>query len=102
MFCPKCRSILLPKKEGLVCLRCGYKAKGEKEKTIKEKIKKEKKLEVVHKEEAEHLPISKEMECPKCGHKGAYYWEIQTRASDEPATRFFKCEKCKHTWREYD
>ncbi|RJQ19012.1 hypothetical protein C4580_05525, partial [Candidatus Woesearchaeota archaeon] len=21
--------------------------------------------------------------------------------ADEPATRFFKCTKCKHTWREY-
>ena len=41
-------------------------------------------------------------ECPKCGNKKAYFWEIQTRASDEPATQFFKCEKCKHTWRHYD
>ena len=39
--------------------------------------------------------------CEKCGHKVAYYWTQQTRAADEPETRFFKCEKCEYTWREY-
>jgi len=39
--------------------------------------------------------------CPKCGHEDAYTWEIQTRAGDEPATRFFECKKCKNKWREY-
>jgi len=40
-------------------------------------------------------------ECPKCKHKEAYYWLVQTRAADEAATRFFKCVKCMHTWRAY-
>ena len=40
-------------------------------------------------------------ECPKCGHNKAFFWEEQTRASDEPETSFFRCVKCKHTWREY-
>jgi len=26
---------------------------------------------------------------------------IQTRAADEPPTRFYRCTKCGHTWREY-
>ena len=30
------------------------------------------------------------------------YWEIQTRSADESPTRFFKCLKCKYSWREYD
>jgi len=102
MFCPKCGSILLPRKKELICPRCSYKAKGEKGRAIKEKIGKEKKVEVIEKEEAEHLPITTDVVCPKCGAKEAYHWEIQTRASDEPATRFFKCKKCKHIWREYD
>lgn len=101
MFCPKCGSILLPKKGWLICPRCSYKSKGENA-AVKEKAEHEKEVAVVCKEEAEHLPLTKDMTCPKCGHEGAYYWEIQTRAGDEPATRFFKCEKCKHTWREYD
>ena len=57
------------------------------------------KVEVIS-EEKEVLPLVS-AECTKCGHSMAYHWEIQTRAADEPATRFFKCEKCKHTWREY-
>ena len=39
--------------------------------------------------------------CSKCGHGIAFYWTQQTRAADEPETRFFKCAKCNHTWREY-
>jgi DNA-directed RNA polymerase subunit M len=31
----------------------------------------------------------------------AYFWTQQTRGADEPETRFFKCTKCSHTWREY-
>jgi DNA-directed RNA polymerase subunit M len=40
-------------------------------------------------------------ECDKCGHTEAYWWTEQTRSSDEPETQFFRCTKCKHTWREY-
>ena len=39
--------------------------------------------------------------CPKCANKEAYFWTSQTRAGDEAETRFFKCTKCRHTWREY-
>jgi len=46
------------------------------------------------------LPIAEE-ECPKCGNKQAYWWMEQTRSSDEPETRFYRCTKCGYTWREY-
>ena len=102
MFCPKCGSILLPKKEGskkvLVC-SCGYKESKAESATLKDKPKTQKDVEVVDKEVETH-PITK-AECPKCGHNEAYYWEVQTRASDEPATKFLKCVKCKHVWRDY-
>ncbi|MEM4865380.1 MAG: hypothetical protein QXY09_02690 [Acidilobaceae archaeon] len=26
---------------------------------------------------------------------------MQTRAADEPPTRFYRCTKCGYTWREY-
>ncbi|MBD3310349.1 transcription factor S, partial [Candidatus Woesearchaeota archaeon] len=45
-------------------------------------------------------PVTK-AECPKCHNKEAYYWEVQTRAADEPPTKFLKCTKCKHIWRDY-
>ena len=105
MFCPKCGSILMPKKDGnkklLVC-SCGYKTKELEQATIKETvIQKGKKVEVIEKGELETLPKT-EVECPKCGHRTAYFWLVQTRAGDEPETKFLRCEKCEHTWRDYD
>jgi transcription factor S len=103
MFCPKCGSLMVPKKEGgkkvLACTSCKYKNKKLEVATLKETIKKEKEVEVVENEETP-LPLT-DAECPKCGHKKAHYWTVQTRAGDEPETKFLKCEKCKHVWRDY-
>ena len=103
MFCPKCGGLLVPKKENgktvLVC-SCGYKKKAEgSDVTLKEAGKKSKPVEVVEKEEKVNVIV--DAKCPKCGYGKAEYWEVQTRAADEPPTRFFKCLKCGHTWREY-
>ena len=87
LFCQKCGGLLIPKKEGsktlMVCSKCGFKSK-EKEKTIIETVKKgnEMKMDVVEEERSAHPLV--DTECPKCKHNKAYYWEIQTRASDEP------------------
>ena len=103
IFCPKCGSILRPNKENgktiMVC-SCGYKSKEAGSLKIKEQVKRDDvKIGVVDKE-PELMPKI-EQECPKCGNKEAFYWTIQTRAADEAPTRFFKCTKCKKTWREY-
>ena len=105
MFCPKCGSILMPKKENnkkmMVC-SCGYKTTDISSATLKETIvKKEEKIEVIDKGELQTLPKTK-AKCPKCGYEEAYYWLVQTRAGDEPETKFLKCVKCEHTWRDYD
>jgi DNA-directed RNA polymerase subunit M len=104
-FCPKCKSILRPRKENekvVMYCSCGYTSKD----TSSGKIKEEK---IVKKEEAEFaavdkdintLPVTKE-ECPQCGNNEAFYWLHQTRAGDEAETKFLKCTKCKHTWRDY-
>lgn len=101
MFCPKCKSLMMPKKDGakkvLEC-SCGYK-EGAQEMTLRESEKSAPKLEVV--EGSESVNVEIDAECPKCGNRRAEYWEVQTRSSDEPPTRFHKCTKCKHTWREY-
>ncbi|MBW2999941.1 transcription factor S [Candidatus Woesearchaeota archaeon] len=103
MFCPKCGRILMPKKEEgkrILACSCGYKDKKPEKIEIKEVVsEKKKEIEVVEKE-VETLPLI-EAECPKCGHDKARYWLQQTRAADEPETKFLKCEKCKHTWRDY-
>ena len=104
IFCPKCGGLLIPKKQGnkkiIVCSKCNFKSKKNEKIEIKEKIEKQKKVEIIEKE-SQAYPLV-DAKCPKCGHNKAYFWEVQTRASDEPATQFFKCEKCKHTWRHYD
>ena len=102
MFCPDCGSILRPKEKGgkkvLYC-SCGFsKVPDEETAEIREIAAKTKKIEVI--EEVETMPKIK-ANCEKCGNKIAYYWTQQTRGADEPETRFFKCTKCNHTWREY-
>jgi len=104
MFCPKCGSVLLPKKEGnkkvIVC-SCGYKSDNIELTKITETVtKKEKEVEVIEKE-IEILPKT-DAKCDKCGHKTAFFWTLQTRSGDEPETKFLKCEKCGNTWRDYD
>jgi transcription factor S len=105
MFCPKCGSILLPKREGnkkIIACSCGYRASNLEKSKITETInKKDMGVEVVEKGKLEILPKI-DAECDKCGHKKAFYWLVQTRAGDESETKFMKCEKCEHTWRDYD
>ncbi len=106
MFCPKCGSILIPKKmdakKVLTCSSCGYVSKDVKTATISEEVQNtEPSIQVVNKKQAETLPKI-DAECPQCKHDKAFYWTIQTRSADEAETKFLKCEKCSHTWREYD
>lgn len=105
-FCPKCKTIMLPKKKDkkivFTCPSCGITGSTQEDSKITEVIKHDaKKIELVDDSfEDSTLPLTN-IECPKCKHTKAYYWTIQTRASDEPETKFLKCEKCKHVWRDY-
>lgn len=94
---------MLPKKQGSkivsVC-SCGYSEESSEDLRFKESVPHKEEIAVVE-SEIETLPECDE-ECPKCGNKKAYYWMVQTRAGDEPETKFLKCAKCKHRWRDYD
>jgi len=46
-----------------------------------------------------HADRTKET-CPKCKFDSALFRMQQTRSADEPMTRFYTCERCKHMWRE--
>ncbi|NQU98762.1 transcription factor S [Candidatus Woesearchaeota archaeon] len=104
LFCPKCGSILKPKtdkgKKVLYC-SCGYTNKEVEGAEIKEVVsKQEKEVEVVSEEQDDAvLPLTSEV-CPKCKHKKAHFWLAQMRGGDEPETKFLKCERCRHTWRD--
>ncbi len=98
-FCPKCGSILVQKKKNFKCPRCGYTKKGKVVLTASEKIQEKNEIPIIS-EEIETHPIVDAV-CKKCKNKKAYFWTLQTRASDEAETKFFKCTKCGHIWREY-
>ena len=110
-FCPKCGSIMVPKKENgktvYKCPKCGYEESGEasgsvKIKTVIKHSIKEKTLVLEDERPPAGAQITKGVVCPKCGNDEAYFWILQTRAADEPPTRFYKCTKCGKVWREYE
>jgi transcription factor S len=95
----KCGSMMMPQGGGkLKCRSCG-KIVDKKLKKITTKKEKSDKMLIVEKQST-HLPET-DKECPECKHGKAYWMILQTRSSDEPPTRFFRCKKCSHTWREY-
>ena len=97
---------MLPKKENnktIFACKCGHRSDEIKETKITESIKEKKDGSnfATVESEIETLPLT-EIECPKCHHRKAYFWEVQTRAADEAPTKFLKCEKCKRIWRDYN
>lgn len=96
MFCPKCSNLLMPKDGKMKC-SCGYVEQGGK---ISDRKKSVKEIAVVEEKSMEVLPKIK-YDCKKCKSNEAYFWTLQTRSSDEPETRFFKCTKCSNVSREY-
>lgn len=100
-FCPKCGSVLITKVKNSSCPRCGYTKKGKIELSTSEKVERKNEIPIVKGQLNSTAPIVNE-KCPKCGHGKAYFWTMQTRASDESETKFFKCVKCNHTRRDYD
>lgn len=111
-FCPKCNGMMMPARSGgrtvLRCRACGYEEEISGDTPVRiyrvrTKLAKtpQDKIYIIGKgAEVEVLPKTRTL-CPECGNPEAYYWELQTRGADEPATRFFKCARCGHVWREY-
>lgn len=98
MFCKKCGKLMTYEESRLVCSGCGYSEEGEL--IIKDRKRRvEKKIGIIKDEGEVHPVINKE--CPKCKNDKAYTWAMQTRSADEAETIFYKCTKCKHSWREY-
>lgn len=99
-FCPKCGSVLIEKRKNFGCMRCGYTAKGKVRIEANEKMQEKQEVGVIKDKDADVFPVINAV-CPTCGNREAYFWTAQTRAGDEAETRFFRCTKCNHTWREY-
>ncbi|MBI4448748.1 transcription factor S [Candidatus Woesearchaeota archaeon] len=106
MFCPKCGSLLMPKvikNEKVTACSCGYTNKtASGAGVLKETVQGKRLVGDVVSEDQDDAKLPKtRAECNKCGSQEAYLWTKQTRAGDEPETKFLKCVKCKHTWRDY-
>ena len=102
-FCPKCEVKLKNSGSGLQCSKCGY-TEGEKDKPAKKIATEEEpdfSLLAFEGDEGEESNPTVKIDCEKCGHDEAVGWMFQTRSADEPTTRFYRCQKCKYTWRDY-
>ena len=92
-FCPDCDTRLTPRQVQLdddlltaeACDNCGYYKKI---------------TDINSGDEGPTLPTT-QANCPKCDGREAFWWLLQTRGGDESTTQFYRCTKCKHTWRVY-
>jgi len=99
-FCEKCGGIIKVEANKAACVGCGHKLKKKPKIEISEKSGAKEVIEIIKEGEDNIYPVV-DIECPKCKNKKAYFWTLQTRASDESETKFYRCKKCNHTWRKY-
>ncbi|MCX8159249.1 MAG: transcription factor S [Candidatus Pacearchaeota archaeon] len=99
-FCEKCGGIIIVQEKKAACTKCKAKLKKIPKIELSEKVEKKESIPVI-KEGSETIEPIITMDCPKCENKKAYFWTLQTRATDEAETKFYKCTKCGYTWRKY-
>jgi len=99
-FCPKCGLLLVQKRKRFACPKCGRASKGKVKIKSSEKMAEKKTVGLLKEKESTVWPVTSAT-CPECGNNKAYFWEAQVSSTNEAETRFFRCTKCKNTWREY-
>ena len=106
-FCPKCKSMMIPIKNGNTakavyrCKKCGFEKDIDKNKSFVSKTERKEREVTVLEQREMGLPTTRAI-CQQCGNNVAYWWLRQLRAADESEVRFFRCTKCGNTWREYN
>jgi transcription factor S len=99
MFCPKCKGLMYPKEDALVCGKCGFKKKKKGSNVVVSK-QEQKEVTLIEDKESQNVLPKTKIKCPKCEHNEAYWILRQMRGSDEPESRFYTCVKCGYKWRE--
>ena len=112
-FCPKCETRMKSRIEEniLTCPQCGFSANRENGTKEAEPITSSgspyldktlgSSLKIMDSEVTPDALPTTAIDCPKCGNSNAYWWMLQTRSADEATTQFYRCTKCRHTWRNY-
>ncbi|MFX1513342.1 MAG: transcription factor S [Promethearchaeota archaeon] len=108
MFCEKCGGLLIPRKDEednvlMVCPACGDKRRANQSDSFsvsRRILHNERDETIIIEEEDITLPAT-DIICPKCENNKAFYQQMQTRSADESMTMFYRCTKCKYTWRDY-
>jgi DNA-directed RNA polymerase subunit M len=88
----------------LHCKKCGYNSRevsGDGKMELKTFHHSPKQMvAVIDKEKDLSTETTIQIECPKCGSKTGYVWQVQTRGADESSTQFIRCTNCGYTYRE--
>lgn len=107
MLCPKCQTMGKPVPgKGYVCPKCAHRwipsgnltFKGPEQRRI-DKLDDLGVIEDISKFQQQMWPTDFTVRCGACENWGAYYYQRQTRRSDEPPTTFYQCTKCKRKWK---
>jgi len=101
-FCPECEVKLKKENSDLKCPKCGY-VQGTSSSPQKKLLQEEQAeaFNVFAENEGEEALPTINIECESCGNDEAVWWMLQTRSADEPTTQFYRCTKCRYTWRNY-
>ncbi|CEM08106.1 unnamed protein product [Vitrella brassicaformis CCMP3155] len=105
LFCPTCANILLVDQQHLgsnlrfYCRSCPYVFRITEKVTRKTTFEQRKRDEVFGKEMWDGAPRT-QVVCPGCGHREAFFKQMQIRSGDEPMTSFYRCCSCEKHWRE--
>lgn len=109
-FCDECGGMLVSEKQDgetvMKCRNCGhvqdvdggdYRVTEEKEEDPMDR------LNVNEGDADETTRPTTTKKCHKCDEETTQeWWMEQTRASDEPPTRFYRCTQCGNVYKEYD
>ena len=101
-FCPNCEVKLKKSDSGLRCTKCDYSEEQENKQTkkvVEEETQSE--FNVFTESDKDETLSTIKIECEKCDNDEAVWWMLQTRSADEPTTQFYRCTKCRYTWRNY-
>ena len=100
-FCPECEVKLKKSDSELRCPKCNYVEGNEEKQITKVQDESEPEFNILSENEGDETLPTIKIECEKCGNDEAVWWMLQTRSADEPTTQFYRCTKCKYTWRNY-